>query len=83
MAIDKDALIKALFQDAGAVAAENLIPPTMWSWNKDVKTDTYDPDEAKAMLESRRQWRDQIDLWAMPDQFASVHARTSQDRRCR
>ena len=31
MAIDKQAIIKALFQDAGATPAENLIPPTMWS----------------------------------------------------
>ena len=26
-----DALIKALFQEAGAIPADNLIPPTMWS----------------------------------------------------
>ncbi len=50
MAIDKDALIKAIFQDAGAVGAENLIPPTMWSWNKDVKSDAYNPDEAKKVF---------------------------------
>ena len=39
MAIDQESMIKALFQDAGATPADNLIPPTMWSWNKDVKSD--------------------------------------------
>jgi len=62
MAIDRDALIKSLFQDAGAVAAENLIPPTMWSWNKDVKSDKYDPDAAKKILADNGVTK--IDLWA-------------------
>ena len=59
MAIDRDALIKSLFQDAGAVAADNLIPPTMWSWNKDVKFDKYDPDAAKKLqLDRILQWQE-------------------------
>ena len=62
MAIDKDALIKAIFQDAGAIPAENLIPPTMWSWNKDVKSDAYNPDEAKKVLAANGVTS--IDLWA-------------------
>lgn len=62
MAIDRDALIKALFQDAGAVAADNLIPPTMWSWNKDVKFDKYDPEAAKKILADNKVTS--IDLWA-------------------
>lgn len=62
MAIDRDALIKALFQDAGAVAAENLIPPTMWSWNKAVKFDKYDPEAAKKVLAANGVTK--IDLWA-------------------
>lgn len=62
MAIDRDALIKALFQDAGAVPAENLIPPTMWSWNKDVQFDKYDPEAAKKVLAANGVTS--IDLWA-------------------
>jgi dipeptide transport system substrate-binding protein len=61
-AIDKDALIKAIFQDAGAIPADNLIPPTMWSWNKDVKSDAYDPDAAKKVLADNNVTK--IDLWA-------------------
>jgi dipeptide transport system substrate-binding protein len=62
MAIDRDGLIKALFQDAGAIPADNLIPPTMWSWNKDVKFDKYDPDAAKKVLADNGVTS--IDLWA-------------------
>ena len=62
MAIDKDALIKAIFQDAGAIPSDNLIPPTMWSWNKDVKSDAYNPDEAKKVLAANNVTS--IDLWA-------------------
>ena len=61
-AIDRDALIKALFQDAGATPAQNLIPPTMWSWNKDVQADAYNPEEAKKVLEAAG--LTEIDLWA-------------------
>ena len=62
MAIDTDSLLKALFQDAGAVKAVNLIPPTMWSWNKDVKADAYDPAKAKEVLAANGVTT--IDLWA-------------------
>jgi dipeptide transport system substrate-binding protein len=61
-AIDRDALIKALFQEAGAIPADNLIPPTMWSWNKDVKADAYDPEAAKKVLADNGVTT--IDLWA-------------------
>ena len=61
-AIDRESLIKALFQDAGATPAENLIPPTMWSWNKDVKSDAYDPEAAKKVLADAG--LTEIQLWA-------------------
>ena len=63
MAINKQALIKALFQDAGATPADNLIPPTMWSWNKDVKSDAYDPEAAKKVLADAGVTRTS-ELWA-------------------
>jgi dipeptide transport system substrate-binding protein len=62
MAIDRDALLKSLFQEALAVPADNLIPPTMWSWNKDVKFDKYDPEAAKKILAANNVTS--IDLWA-------------------
>jgi dipeptide transport system substrate-binding protein len=62
MAIDRDALIKALFQEAGAEPAINLIPPTMWSWNKDVAAETYDPEAAKKVLADNGVTA--IELWA-------------------
>lgn len=51
-AIDREALIKAVFQDAGATPAVNLIPPTMWSWNKDVKAEPYDVEAAKVLADA-------------------------------
>ena len=35
---------------APARSAKNPIPPTMWSYNDDVKDDPYDPEAAKKML---------------------------------
>ena len=45
-AVNKEAIIKAVYQGAGQ-AAKNLIPPTMWGYNDDVKDYTYDPEKAK------------------------------------
>ena len=50
MAINKQAIIDAVYQGAG-VAAKNPIPPTMWSYNNDIEDDTYDPEAAKKMLD--------------------------------
>ena len=49
MAINKKAIIDAVYLGAG-VAAKNPIPPTMWSYNDDVKDDPYDPEAAKKLL---------------------------------
>jgi dipeptide transport system substrate-binding protein len=38
MAINKQAIVDAVFQGAGQVA-KNPIPPTMWSYNDAVKDD--------------------------------------------
>ena len=51
MAINKQAIVDAVFQGAGQVA-KNPIPPTMWSYNDAVKDDDYDPEAAKKMLEA-------------------------------
>jgi dipeptide transport system substrate-binding protein len=62
MAIDRPALIKALFQDAGAIPAQSLIPPTMWSWKGDESFNKYDPEAAKKVLADAG--LTSIDLWA-------------------
>ena len=65
MAIDKQAIVDAVYQGAGQVA-KNLIPPTMWSYNDAVEDDTYDVEGAKALLAEAGVTELTTDLWAMP-----------------
>ncbi|MGQ3075369.1 MAG: ABC transporter substrate-binding protein, partial [Ferrovibrionaceae bacterium] len=68
MAIDKKAIVDAVYQGAG-VAAINPIPPTLWSYNKSVKDDPYNVEEAKKLLaEAGYPNGFETDLWAMPVQ---------------
>ncbi|MBV9976077.1 MAG: ABC transporter substrate-binding protein [Hyphomicrobiales bacterium] len=68
MAIDKEAIIKEVYNGAGQ-PAKNLIPPTIWSYNDKVKDYPYDPEKAKAMLEAAGVTTPlDIDLWYMPVQ---------------
>jgi dipeptide transport system substrate-binding protein len=67
-AINKQAIIEAVFQGAGQVA-KNPIPPTMWSYNGKVQDYAYDPEKAKALLkEAGLENGFETDLWAMPVQ---------------
>ncbi|AXO15916.1 MAG: peptide ABC transporter substrate-binding protein [Thalassospira sp. Nap_22] len=68
MAINKDAIIEAVFQGAGS-KAKNPLPPTIWSYNNDIVDDPYDPEAAKAMLaEAGFPEGFTTDIWAMPVQ---------------
>ncbi len=67
MAINKQAILDAVFQGAGKVA-KNPIPPTIWSYNDAVKDDSYDPETAKKMLEEAGVKDLEMDVWAMPVQ---------------
>jgi dipeptide transport system substrate-binding protein len=67
MAVNRDAIIEAVFQGAGTVA-KNPIPPTIWSYNEDVEDYPYDPDQAKQILEEEGVTDLQTDIWAMPVQ---------------
>jgi len=68
MAVNKQAIIDAVYQGAGQ-SAKNLIPPTMWGYNKDVVDYPYDPAKAKELLkEAGHADGFTIDLWAMPVQ---------------
>jgi len=68
MAMNKKAIVEAVFLSSG-VPATNPIPPTMWSYNKSVKDDPYDPEAAKKLLaEAGYPNGFETDLWAMPVQ---------------
>jgi dipeptide transport system substrate-binding protein len=66
MAIDKAAIIEAVYQDAGVVA-KNPIPPTLWSYNDDIEPYPYDPAAAqKLMIEAGLAEGFDTDLWYIP-----------------
>jgi dipeptide transport system substrate-binding protein len=68
MAIDKNAIISAVYLSTG-VAAINPIPPSMWSYNKAIKDDAFNPAEAKKLLAAAGYPNGfSTDLWAMPVQ---------------
>jgi dipeptide transport system substrate-binding protein len=68
MAVNKKAIVEAIFHGAGQVA-KNPIPPTMWSYNDAVKDYPYDPEKAKKLLaEAGFPNGFETDLWAMPVQ---------------
>lgn len=65
MAVNKQAIVDAVFQGAATVA-KNPIPPTMWSYNDAVEDDKYDPEAAKKMLEDAGVSGLKMKIWAMP-----------------
>jgi dipeptide transport system substrate-binding protein len=65
MAINKQAILDAVFEGAGA-AAKNPIPPTMWSYDQSTVDDAYDPTAAKAALEAEGVTGLKMKIWAMP-----------------
>ncbi|HAT84585.1 ABC transporter substrate-binding protein [Cohaesibacter gelatinilyticus] len=67
MAINKQAILDAVFQGAGK-AAKNPIPPTMWSYNDKVQDDPYDPEAAKKLLAEAGVSGMKTNIWAMPVQ---------------
>lgn len=68
MAIDKKALVSAVYLSTG-IPATNPIPPGQWSYNKALKDDAFNPAEAKKLLAAAG-YKDGFttDLWAMPVQ---------------
>ncbi|WP_054687721.1 ABC transporter substrate-binding protein [Pantoea stewartii] len=68
MAINKPAIIEAIFKGTGVVA-KNILPPGVWSADKDLKDYDYDPEKAKALLQQAGvKPGTEIALWAMPVQ---------------
>lgn len=52
MAMDKKAMVDAVYQGGGEVA-KNPIPPTMWSYNDAIKDDEYDPEARRSFWKKR------------------------------
>ena len=68
MAVNKQAIIDAIFQGSGK-AAKNPIPPTIWSYNDDVKDYPYDVKQAKKLLKKAGLSKGfETNIWAMPVQ---------------
>ena len=65
MAIDKRALVEAVFAGAGIVAT-NPLPPTVWSYDETASADAYDPDGAKKLLDEAGVKDLKLKVWAMP-----------------
>lgn len=66
MAIDRTALIEAIYFD-GAISARNLVPPTSWAYQPDIKTISYNPIAAEKILrEEGIEKGFSMSLWAMP-----------------
>jgi dipeptide transport system substrate-binding protein len=66
-AINKQAIIDAVFQGTGTPAVAPL-PPTSWGYNPNLVDDPYDPAAAKAELEAAGVTDLKMKVWAMPVQ---------------
>lgn len=66
MAVNKGAIIQAIYLGAGK-AAKNPMPPTIWGYNDAVQDDPYDPAAAKKLLADAGFANGfETDIWAMP-----------------
>ena len=67
MAINKPAIIDAVFGSTGMVAV-NAMPPGVWGYNKDVKDDAYDIEASRKLLDEAGVKELSMKIWAMPVQ---------------
>ncbi len=68
MAINKKAILDAVYQGAGQ-AATNPMPPTQWSYNTTLKDAAYSPEKAKELLKKAGVAEGtEVTLWALPVQ---------------
>ena len=66
MAVDKQTILKTVYQGAGQ-PAKNLIPPMLWSYNDKIKDYAYDPAKAKELITKAGYPNGvDIDLWYLP-----------------
>jgi dipeptide transport system substrate-binding protein len=68
MAIDKNTIIKSVYQGMG-VTAKTALPPSLWAYPKTMKDSAYDSTQAKKLLTQAGYPNGfNITLWAMPVQ---------------
>ncbi|MBK3745182.1 ABC transporter substrate-binding protein [Paraburkholderia aspalathi] len=67
MAINKQAIIDAVYDTTGIIAV-NAMPPSVWGYNKDIKDDPYDPEQSRKLLEEAGVKDLKMKIWAMPVQ---------------
>ncbi|MCG9030971.1 ABC transporter substrate-binding protein [Laribacter hongkongensis] len=68
MSVNKKAIIDAVYQGSGQLAT-NPMPPTQWSYNKNIKDAPYDVAKAKQLLAKAGYPNGfEMTLWAMPVQ---------------
>ncbi|MBL8279799.1 MAG: ABC transporter substrate-binding protein [Pelomonas sp.] len=65
MAIDKAAILRAVYGDAGTLATTPM-PAANWAHDATIKPAPYDPAKAKALLQKAGVLPLDITLWAMP-----------------
>jgi dipeptide transport system substrate-binding protein len=66
LAVDKESILKSVYQGAGQ-AAKNPIPPTMWSYNDKVKAYPYDLAKAKELMAKAGYANGaEVELWYLP-----------------
>ncbi len=65
-ALNRASYINAIYL-GNAEVAKNPLPPTIWSYNEDIKDYNYDPEKAKSLLASAGFPSGfQTDLWVLP-----------------
>ncbi|GAB7532656.1 ABC transporter substrate-binding protein [Pseudomonas sp. 3A(2025)] len=68
MAVNKQAIIDAVYQGAGQLAV-NAMPPSQWSYDTSIKDAPFDPDKARELLRAAGvKEGTTLNLWAMPVQ---------------
>ena len=68
MAVNKQRIIEAVYQDAGQLAV-NAMPPTQWSYDNSLKDAPYNPEKARQLLrQAGVAPGTEVTLWAMPVQ---------------
>jgi len=67
MAINKKAIVESVFNGVAKVA-KNPIPPTIWSYNTNTVDDSYNPEEARRLLQEAGVTALSTNVWAMPVQ---------------
>ena len=67
LAVDKDAILKAVYAGAG-VRAAGLLPPSQWGVDTALKPSAYDHEKAKALLKEAGAENQTLELWYMPVQ---------------